>query len=1124
VYIADDGGLVVSPTDLTNFVACRHLTRLDLAAALGELSPPADDDQALALVRDRGVAHERGYLASLRAAGRSVVEISTRDVVGGERETVAAMRSGVDVIYQATFFDGVWRGHADFLEKRPDRPSDLGGWSYDIADTKLARRLKVAALLQMATYAERLSVLQGRPPELLTVVSGDGVRRSYRLDDCAAYAGRLRRALMAALESDELTYPEKVRHCPQCRWNPRCTGQRRADDHLSVVAGMRRDHARQLVAAGVSTAAELAAADPARLPLAIGPAARERLVRQADLQVRQRSTGLTAYELLAPEPGRGLALLPDPSAGDLFLDLEGDPYVGDSGLEYLFGLCDAEGRFTAYWARSPAEEKQAFERLVDHLARSWAADPGMHIYHYAAYEPLALRRLSARYDTRIDEVDRLLRAGRLVDLYVVVRQGLRAGTDSYSIKRLEAFYDPDARLGSSVADAASSIVAFERWLSGGDETELTAIERYNEIDCRSTLRLRDWLEERRAELVARGAALDRPPALAGAPSERAAAVTAATRRLRAELTAGLPVGLAPADDRQRATRLLADLLDWHRREARPEWWEHFQRRQLSDEALVEDPTAVGLLGAAELVRSTRHTAVWQMRFPPQDTKLRVGEQRYVDPRTERPQGTVVAVDGERGWLALRRTERAGPPTCTSLVPAGPLDDAGQREALRRIGEWVRDHGVDAEQPEYRAARDLLLRRPPRGAPPGPLVRQGEAAASAVVRVASRLAGGVLAVQGPPGSGKTWSAARTALELVQSGRRVGLCAFSHKAIANLLDAVMAAGQAAGVTVRALQKADGEDRSTAVGVRHAAGNQEVVDGLSVGDVDVVAGTTWLFARAEMTGAIDTLIVDEAGQLSLANVLAVSGAARNVLLFGDPQQLAQPAKGDHPPGAAASALEHVLAGATTMPPGQGIFLDRTWRMHPEICAAVSAISYDGRLSAHDSCVRQLVDAPGRLAGAGIRWIAVEHTGNRSVSSEEADAVAGLYLDLLRGSWVDSAGRRQPLTVADILVVAPYNAHVGRLRARLPAGARVGTVDRFQGQEAAVVIYSMATSSAEDAPRGLEFLFNVNRLNVAVSRARALVAIVANPRLLDAAVRTPDQLRMVNALCRLAAAADDG
>jgi predicted RecB family nuclease len=1117
MYVAADGGLVVSPTDLTNYLACRHLTTLDLAAAHGLLAVPERYDEALELLRERGFHHERAYLAELRAAGFSVTEIHADDLLAGEAATVEAMRAGVDVIYQATFFDGSWRGHADFLEKRADRPSELGDWSYDIADTKLARRLKVPALLQMAAYAQRLEQLQGRPPELLTVVAGDGQRRSYRLDDCASYARRVREQLVDTIAARPSTYPEKVRFCAQCRWDPHCSAQRRADDHLSLVAGMRREQARELAAGGVASLAALAVADPAGLPPALPAPVRGRLVQQARLQAVQRATGTPTYELLPPQPRRGLALLPVPSPGDLFLDLEGDPYVGDTGLEYLFGLTDVDDRYVGYWARGPAEEKQAFEQAVDHLMRAWAADPAMHVYHYAAYEPDALSRLSARHETRVDEVDRLLRGGRLVDLYAVVRHAVRVGSESYSIKKLEAFYDPHGRSGAAVADAASSIAAFERWLAGEDERELAAIERYNESDCRSTRLLRDWLEQRRAELVDSGLAVDRPAELDGAPSERAAAALAAGRELRGALLAELPADRGQDSETQRGTRLLADLLDWHRREARPEWWEYFRRLQAGEDELVEDPAAVGRLGPPVLVRTDRRGNVWRLDFPPQDTKARPGDQRWLDPRTERPPGTVAAIDAERGWLELRRADRLGPPSCRALVPAGPIDDASHREALRRLGEWVAEHGIDAPGP-FRAARDLLLRRPPRRVGTGPLVAPGESAAGAVPRLAGELSGGVLAVQGPPGAGKTWAAAHAVVELVRAGRRVGLCAFSHRAIANLLDAVMAVAATAGVTVPAMQKADGEDRCTAPAVRHVTGNHDIAAALAAGEVAVVAGTTWLFAREEMAEAVDVLVVDEAGQLSLANVLAIAGAADNVLLFGDPQQLSQPAKGDHPAGAGASALEHVLGGAGTMPPELGVFLDRSWRMHPAICAAVSSICYDGRLTAHESCATQAVTAPGLLTGAGVRWIPVAHLGNRATSGPEVDTVAALYADLIEGGWRDAQGVHHPLGADDVLVVAPYNAHVGRLRARLPAGARVGTVDRFQGQEAAVVIYSMATSTAEDAPRGLDFLFNVNRLNVALSRARALAAVVASPALLDAMVRTPEQLRMVNALCRIA------
>jgi uncharacterized protein len=295
-----------------------------------------------------------------------------------------------------------------------------------------------------------------------------------------------------------------------------------------------------------------------------------------------------------------------------------------------------------------------------------------------------------------------------------------------------------------------------------------------------------------------------------------------------------------------------------------------------------------------------------------------------------------------------------------------------------------------------------------------------------------------------------------------------------------------------------------------------DNKAVDEAVAGGAAFVGGTAWLWAREEMREAVDVLVIDEAGQFSLANAAAVAQGARSMVLLGDPQQLRSPTQAVRPWGAGVSALEHLLDGLETIDPASGVFLDRTWRMHPEITSFVSELAYEGRLGSDPCTAGQVVDAPGRLTGAGLRWVPVRHAGNSSCSVEEAGVVRSLVDDLLRGEWVDGSGVRRPLAPHDILVVAPFNAHVAELRAQLPAEVPVGTVDKFQGHEGAVVIYAMASSSADDAPRGVGFLYDVHRLNVAVSRARALAVVVASPALLEAPVTTPEQLRAVNALCR--------
>jgi uncharacterized protein len=284
-------------------------------------------------------------------------------------------------------------------------------------------------------------------------------------------------------------------------------------------------------------------------------------------------------------------------------------------------------------------------------------------------------------------------------------------------------------------------------------------------------------------------------------------------------------------------------------------------------------------------------------------------------------------------------------------------------------------------------------------------------------------------------------------------------------------------------------------------------------------VVAGTAWLWAREDYFEAVDVLFVDEAGQMSLANVLAIAQAAKSLVLLGDPQQLDQPQKGSHPEGAELSALEHLLDGARTIPPDKGLFLERTWRLHPAICEFTSEVFYEGRLNSREGLEQQSVSGHPWLSGSNLWFFPVEHEGNQNSAPEEVECIAAL-IDTLRKpgvNWVDDKGQTRALRLEDILVVAPYNAQVSDLMVRIPQ-ARIGTVDKFQGQQAPVVIYSLTTSSPEDAPRGMEFLYSLNRLNVATSRAQAMVIIVGNPLLLEPECRSPRQMQLANALCRYA------
>ncbi len=1045
------------------------------------------------------------------------------------------MRAGRDVIFQATFFDGRWRGHADFL-LRVERPSALGDWSYEVADTKLARRVKAAALLQMCVYADRLEQLQGVAPESMYVVTGDGVRHPHRVADYAAYYRRIKASFEARVFGDgpaPITYPEPVDHCRVCRWYGLCADRRRADDHLSLVAGITRNQRTHLVDADLPTRHALGMSDPGTPIADIGQPALERIRSQARIQLEGEAAGQVLSELIAPEPPdpeasgparRGLALLPEPSPGDLFFDIESDPWALEDGLEYLFGVVDevdGKANFTALWGHDRAGEKAMFETFVDRVIGRLNTDPNMHVYHYAPYEPTAVKRLMGRHATREDEVDRLLRGGVFVDLYRVVRQGVRVSTESYSIKQVEKLYMP-VREGP-VTDAGFSVVAYERWMESRDQAILDGIEAYNRDDCVSTWMLRGWLEGQRAnaEQAFPEADWSRPSIVDGAPNEELATAQAETAERARRLTEDVPADATERTEEQQARWLLAGLLDWHRREAKPQWWAWFTLRNASPDELYSSPDALAGLEFVADRQTIKQSLVTRYKFDPaQEYKLKVGDEP-IDPATGKSAGSVQEIEPAAGTIDLLRGRSRQGSHPAALIPSQPFDTKLQRVALGQVADRVLASGIDGPGP-YRAVRELLLRRPPRvvGLPEGATLAGGdEDVVAAARRIALGLDQTVLPIQGPPGSGKTYTGARMIVELVATGKRVGITATAHKAITNLVDATVAAAALEGIDLGVIQKGTIDSGSRAPGVKLTNELGEVAPALAAGTHQVAAGTSWLFARPDMAGALDVLFVDEAGQLSLADVVAVGGAARSIVLLGDPNQLPQVSQGSHPDGAEASALEHLLGDAQTVAADRGLFLPTTRRLHPDICAFISEAFYEGRLKPHAETVRQRVGSGGFVQGTGIRFVPVVHADNQARSREEAETVADAIRGLVGKHWTDQRGVTRDLTVEDVLVVAPYNAQVAEIVRRVGAEfgpPRIGTVDKFQGQEAPIAIYSMATSTPEDAPRQMEFLYSGNRLNVAISRAQGVAILVCSPALLRVRCHTPAQMRLANALCR--------
>lgn len=1116
--------LTYSAYDLSNHLGCRHLTQLDRAVAEGRLEQPEWRDPALAALQIRGIEFEQEYLNYLQSQGMGVSLADEQSEQNGAERTRNAMATGADVIYQGVLSDGPWSGRADFL-KKVDRPSQLGGWSYEVIDTKLARETRAGTIVQLCLYSQILGDMQGILPEhMYVIIPGEPFDQiTYRTEDFISYQRLIQRRLLDAgvNPTDTIqTYPEPVSHCDVCRWWANCDKRRRDDDHLCLVAGVSKLQIAEIRRWDVNTLAELAELP---LPLPQRPSRGaietfERAREQARVQLEARNSGERVFELLPIQENQGLCRLPEPSDGDIFFDIEADQFAGTHGLEYLFGWLTIENGQLVYhktWAHDVATEKAVFQGFLDFVSTRIETYPDLHVYHFSGYEPGALKRLMGRYVTREDELDRLLRGKRLIDLHGIAKQAVRASVERYSLKDLEAFYEFERDI--SLRDATLHLRAFECALEFhrldqlANETRPT-IEGYNREDCASTLALRDWLEELRSTAIANGDDIPRPILEDGAPSEELDEHQLMILELYERLAGDVPIDSEERNPEEQARWLLANMLDWHRREKKAAWWEYFRLVELSDDDLLYEKSALAGLEFADRIATPARSVVDRYRFTPQECELRAGDSLKTG--SGENFGKIEAIDTNVGTVDIRKGPSIKDFHPSSIFKHENFNDRVKHDAIMRIANWVADNGIDADG-DYRAGRDLLRCAMPR---PGADLIQGEVMLSDACAWVENLDQSVLPIQGPPGAGKTYTGARMITHLVRQGKKVGIVALSHKVIRNLLDEVIQAAEEKrlGDSLKCLQKVrkKSEDESVII---ETTDNAVVDASLANGSANVVGGTSWLWAREELCDAVDVLFVDEAGQLSLVDVLAVSQSAKNLVLLGDPQQLKQPVQGSHPDGTEVSALEHMLGEDQTIPKERGLFLDQTFRMHPEICNFVSEQYYDGRLTPRPDLNRQSLSVATEFSGSGLWFEPVPHQGNQSSSPEEVERIVALVESLTSGDVIykNKENEERGLELDDILIIAPYNAQVALLSERIPM-AKIGTVDKFQGQEAPIVICSMSTSSPEEAPRGMEFLYSRNRLNVAVSRARAACIIVGSPKLFEPDCNSPAQIRLANGFCR--------
>lgn len=1101
MILGPDGTPRLYASDLQRFSACKHATHLDLRKARGEDLEPEPDSADAKLLSQLGDEHEQAYLDALQKAGKHVVSIKRGpDAV---EQTIAALKSGVDVVYQGALKGGNWQGYVDFLE-RIETPSALGAFSYEVVDTKLKRTPDPKHILQLVVYSDLLAEIQGKQPEYGHLQLGRGDRSTHRLAECADYVRQLRDRLVRFVTQPEDTRPRRCSECSLCRWRTRCNDQWIGEDSLYMVAGIRGQQVVRLENANIKTMEALAALEEGDKVAKMAPKTLLSLRTQAQLQVARKQGGAPTAALRPHVKGKGFDLLPAPDPGDLFYDIEGNPHYrenGEENLEYLHGIWYRK-KFKALWAHSHSEEQQALKDLFEFFQQQIKQFPNARIYHYAPYELTALRRLTTKYSFGEDTLDGWQREKRFVDLYAVVRGGIFTSEKNYSLKSLEAFY-MESRTGD-VTTATGSIIAYNNWRQkrdAGDPTadqDLKELEDYNRIDCESTEKLRDWLLSLRSDLVE-----SVPAQLDSAQTQGALDREKVNENFKDHVFNSLVSA--------KLKKTLIALGLFHYREKKPQAWSVFDAAKKSTEELIEDTNCLASLSAVGAPYPVKRSVEREYAFPPQFTKLTADKDACIALDNDNIKTVrIPELDPKTHRIKLKIGDKSADYLLDSLdlLPSMPISTDVIETAIHRL---VRDV-CDGKAPP--AVQDLLERKAPNLSDMSVLNDDESSSVNQMQQTVSGMQSTVLMVQGPPGTGKTFVSARAILSLVRQGHRVAVSSNSHEAIRNVL--IGCADAARHPQIPTIVHKVSSKKASARGHPNVGSVRKNGDP-ALFDADIVGGTAWLLCRPEMANTFDYLFVDEAGQVSLANLLGMTSCTENVVLIGDPCQLPQVIQASHPDPANLSCLEWMLGNDRLVKPGRGIFLGETWRMHPKLCKYISMQFYEGRLRANRGTARQAIHAAG-LPDAGAYLVPVTHEEPRMQQCEEEGlAIKSVINRLLKGEWTDRHGKTCSIRPKDIIVVAPFNAQVNMLRNMLPDSIRVGTVDKFQGQEAAIALVSMTSTSAEDTPRGMDFLLSRERINVALSRAKALSLAFASPRLLASSCKTTYQIRLVNALCAL-------
>ena len=1060
----------------------------------------------------KGNIHEDNYLQLLKNKYKKVIDIKNLKISREEKfdKTISCMKEGYEIIRGGYLKKDKWIGEFDFLEINKKLPSKFGNYSYEVLDTKNTSKAKTDHIIQIGMYTFLLESIQGVLPKIFTIVLKDMKKEVVQLNQVYEFF-KINKEKYEHFVLNEInkSTPQKCDFCLVCPWLDTCEKIWKDKDDLNQIGGMNKNYSKKLREQKIKTASILSRQDEEKKLEGLRSEISRKLIIQAKLQKEYEKTGKPVFRIYEDNLNKikGFNLLPRESKCDLFFDIESVPdYVVPGKLEYLFGFYYIENdkeKFKPIWAHTKKEEKNNVLKFFDFTKKHFEKYPDAKIYHYASYEITALERLTSFHQVNMVEYDHYIILGKFVDLFRVTKQALLVSENSYSIKNLEKFYNFKRSGDLQKGDISQDY--YTEWMENKDQKLLDEIEEYNKQDCESTYQLRNWLLKVKPE------------------NTRWFLSSKEEMELRDNEIKMLEYQKKISNtqiENKSIKEIITSIIGYYNRENKPEWREYFDRKHLTDDELIDDPTCIGNMHIFGSQVQEKRSLIYTYKYEDQEFKIKAGKEatlaNNLDPEIKDRAGSIISIDHDKKIVTIKRgTSQGRLQDNISIGPPPPF----KTDKLEASTYKFIDSVIEKKN-KYNALISILLKQNPKikGIKEGDKIIKTHDFTSEIPKIISNLDNSYIYIQGPPGTGKTTQASNAIVELLKSNKKIGITANSHKVIHNLLDKIE--NISSGVPFRGLKMGRSTDEDTIYNSQHiktSSNEKDFIDGLNSNNTLIYAGTKYHFSSSYYDSKLDYLFIDEAGQVSLADIIAIGSVAKNIVLIGDQLQLGQPIKGSHPGESGKSILDFLLEGKDTIPAHRGIFLNKTYRLNSKINEFISNNFYEDKLVTDVITDKRKIsfDKKHIIKKEGVHHISMDHKDNIQKSIEEGQVIKKILNEMIGLKYFDGAKDRK-LTLEDFLIISPYNAQVNYLMSVLK-NAKVGTIDKFQGQEAVVTIISMTSSDSDILPRNKEFFFNRNRLNVAISRAQCVSIILFNPELLKTSPRSVEQIKLLNNFYKL-------